>query len=126
MSALEAGAALTVGLGNSLLHAEPAAAGARLGHRTVPGREVARRVTQAPPEGLAPFGTPFREIAIGALGALEAHGDRPGAFALGVRRARQELAEPSGLDDHVGGAKVTLLVTGAVRHLIALERLHVV
>src|SRR4051794_38545259 len=126
MTALEAGAALAVGLGNSLLHAEPAAAGAGLGHWTVPGREVARRVTQAPPEGLAPFGTPFGEIAIGALGALESHRDRAGAFTLGVRGAGQELAEPPGLDDHVGAAEVTLLVAGTIGHLVPLQRLHIV
>src|SRR4051812_37705867 len=105
MTALEAGPALAVGLGNSLLHAEPAAAGAGLWHRTVPGGEVARRVPETTPERLAPLGAALGEIAIGALGTLESHRDRAGALALGIRRAGQELAEPAGLDDHVGGAE---------------------
>ena len=61
--ALEAGPGLALGLADLLLHADPAALGAGLRHRPVPGGEVAGRVAHAAPERLAPLGAPLGEIA---------------------------------------------------------------
>src|SRR6476661_30422 len=116
MTALEAGAALSIRLADLLLHTNPAAVGTGLRYRPVPGGEITRRVTQAAPEGLASLGTPLGQHTLGALGALESHGYGAGAFALEIRGAGQELAKLTGLDDHGGTAEVTLLVRGAIRN----------
>ena len=81
VAALEAGAGLALGLADLLLHADPAALGTGVGHRPVPGGEVARRIAHAAPERLAPLGAPLGEIALDALGALDAERDGAGALA---------------------------------------------
>src|SRR5690349_21186887 len=126
MAALEAGAGLPIGLAHLLLHAYPAALGTGIGHRLVPGGEVARRVADAAPERLAPLGTPFGEVALDALGALDPERDGARALARGIGGAGEELAEPAGLDDHGRAAQMALLVGGPVGRALLLERLHVV
>src|SRR6188472_418764 len=126
MATLEALPGFTLCLADLLLHTQPAAGRTGLWNRSIPGGEVTLRIAQAAPERLAPLGAPLGEIAGGALGTLESHGNRASTLAVRVRGAGKEFAEPPGLDHHGRATEMTLLVAGPIRNLHLLQRLHVV
>src|SRR5262245_38894997 len=124
--ALEAGLRLTLGLADFPLQPDPPAAGALLGHRPIPGREVAVRVPNAAPERFAPFGASFCQLTLQALGTLDPKRDRAAPLALGIARTGEKFAEPAGPDHHRSAAKLAFLVRRPIGDLVLLERLSVV
>src|SRR6266446_5017807 len=113
-------------LGLDLFHAHEPAAGTRDGDRLIPGRIIAVRIAQATVERPAALGAAFREIAHTAFRTLDAERHRLRVFALGIRRARQKLAEASRLDHHRCAALLADLVGGPIGDLVLLDRPRVV
>src|SRR5882672_7709608 len=113
-------------LGLDLFHPHESAAGTGDRDRLIPGRIIAVRIAQATVERPAALGAAFREIADAALRALDAERHRLRVFALGIGRARQELAEASRLDHHRCAALFADLVGGPIGDLVLLDRPRVV
>src|SRR6478609_7749021 len=124
--ALEAGADVTVRLGDLPLAAHPPAGGTGLDQQLVPRHEVAGGIPEAAVEGLPPLAAALGDVPLEALGALDPQRDGAGPLALGVLGAGQEFAEAAGLDDHSRLAEMALLVGLAVRGALLLERLGIV
>src|SRR5206468_12032473 len=100
VSALQALALRPHRLGLLLFHAHEAALGTGHHDRPVPHREVTVGVASAPEEVASFAGAAFGDVALAALGALDAERHGPRVGALGLARSRQELPEAARLYNH--------------------------
>src|SRR2546426_5436057 len=113
-------------LGLDLFHSHEPAAGTGDGDRLIPRRIIAVRIAQATVERSAALGAALREIPHAAFRTRDAERHRLRVFALGIRRARQKLAEASRLDHHRCAALLADLVGGPIGDLVLLDRPRVV
>src|SRR5450631_3153955 len=109
----------------ALLHDERRAAlGARFGDGHVRRGEIAIRITRTAVENARTAASTFscaaaaHKFALVALGTLDAHGDRPRVFALGITGAADKFAEASVLFYQPGIAQRALFV----QRLVGLAR----
>src|SRR5687767_5070392 len=99
VAALQALAELASRLGALRLRALEPALGALLGHRAVPGDEIAGRVVRAAEEDLAATRAAFGEIPA-ILRAFDTERDGTRMLALGIPAACHEPSVPAVLDEH--------------------------
>src|SRR5262249_2765530 len=91
------------------------APGARLGDRPLPQHELAVGIRRAPVEGPAPLRASLEQLArVAGRRAGDAQRDGLGGLAVGVARARDELAEAAVFDHHRLAARRADLVGGLV------------